>query len=195
MKRTLLGVVTILALGTAVIGSSYALFTDSDSIPGNTVATGTLELKLNHSAGKPFSIANAYPGYWSPWENMDLYNTGTLPLEAYMTFEQTGGDSALYDELFIQLESSGWDSVCHNGDNENVIYQGPLANFPDNKLVSRFYNHANEADGSGTPPDNIRPEWSMRICQRVGVAPSADNSVMGLSAEFTEIVNSTSDND
>lgn len=200
--KILKSLVIILAMAALVAGSTGALFSDQKSIAGNTFATGTLKLTLNKSAGKPFSVSNAYPGYWTNWENMDIYNTGTLPFEAYLTMIKTSGDTVLWDALQIQLETSGGNSICHDGDpgmtnQEKVIYNGNLNAFPVQKLVSslNYWHLANEGDGSGSPADNIRPGWSERVCQKVGLLSSADNTVQGKSVIFTETVDALQDND
>lgn len=191
-------VVTILAMAGLMTAATGAVFSDQKSITGNTFATGTLKLTLNKSAGKPWNVSNAYPGYWTGWEYMDIYNTGTLPFEAYMTATKTGGDDVLWDELRIRLKTSGWNSDCNDNDpGEGTIYQGKINNFPSHKLVStlNYWHLANEDDGSGTPPDNIRAGWSERVCQRVGLNNSVGNEVQGKSVTFTETVDAEQDND
>lgn len=197
MRKILLSIMTVALVSAAVVGVTRAYFSDQGSIAGNTVATGTLDLTLNHSAGKPFSVTNAYPGYWANWEYMDVYNSGSLPFEAQMTVSETGGPSALWNYILLEMETSGWDSTCHNGDGgERVIYSGFANVFPNGSVVSdtAYWHLANEDDGSG-PPDNVPAGYSERICQRVGVDTSAGNDVQGISATFDEVVDAVQDND
>lgn len=197
MKQILLSSVIITTLGALVVGSTAALFNDQKVIAGNTVATSSLELTLNHSAGKPFNVANAYPGYWTDWELMDIYNTGDLPFEAYMDFQKTSGSTTLYDNLSIILKTSGYDSDCSNGDaGENIIYDGLIKDYDNTTVVSdiSFWHLANEDDGSG-PNDNIRTGWSERVCQKIGLESSVGSEIMGTSVIFSEIVNAMQDND
>ena len=198
MRKIILSLVTIIVALVTVVGVTYGVFSDQKTIPGNTFATGTLKLTLNKSAGKPFSVSNAYPGYWTGWQHMDIYNTGTLPFEAYMTLSKTGGDDVLWNALQITMKTSGWDSDCTNGDaGEKTIYNGNANALPASYLVSslNYWHLANEDDGSGSPADNIRAGWSERVCQKVGLLDSADNSVQGKSVTFTEIVDALQDND
>lgn len=187
----------LIVMMTAVtVGTSIAVFSDQESIPGNTVSMGTLDLVVNKSIGKPFSVTNAYPGYVYPtWEYADLFNNGSLPLEAHMTFSHTDGSADLYNYLTIDLRTSGWDSICGNGD-DTVIWNGLIKDIPNQLQVSHYgyYVHANEDDGSG-PNDNIRPGYSLRLCQKVGVHIDAGNSVMGQSVTFAETFDAYSDND
>lgn len=197
MKNILLSSLIIAALGALAVSSTVALFNDQEVVAGNTVAAGTLELTLNESAGKPFAIVGAYPGYMSGWEYLDIYNTGTLPFEAYMDFQKTSGSTPLYNNLAIILETSGYDSVCHNGDGgEQVIYSGLIKNYDETTVVSdiSYWHLANEDDASGGP-DNIRSGWTERVCQKVGIDSSAGNAIMGQTVVFNEIVNAMQDND
>jgi len=200
-KRILTSLAVIFAVAAIATGATVALFTDTKTITGNTFATGVLKLTLNKSAGKPFNVSNAYPGYSTGWEYMDIFNNAansTLPFEAYMTVSQTGGDATLWNWLKIEMKTSGGNSDCNDGDaGEGTIYSGWINNFPVKKLVSsaNYWHLANEDDGSGSPADNIRVGYSERVCQRVWLPLSADNSVMGKSVTFDEIVDAMSDND
>ncbi len=187
----------IATLGALVAGSTVALFNDREVIAGNTVATESFDLTLNHTEGKPYSIEDAYPGFVDDWEWIDIYNTGELPFEAYMSFEQTGGDTELYEALSIRLETAGGDGTCDTGDfEENLIYDGLISDFPDNTLVSsiNYWHLANEADASGSPADNIRPGYTERVCQVLYIEEDVDD-IMGMSTTFSEIVDAVQDND
>ncbi|PKN02449.1 hypothetical protein CVU76_00180 [Candidatus Dojkabacteria bacterium HGW-Dojkabacteria-1] len=196
MKQILASAMIIAALGALVVSSTVALFSDQGVISGNTVATGTLELTLNKSAGKPFTITDGYPGYETGWEYMDIYNTGTMPFEAHVSFEKTAGDDDLYDALMIDMHASGGDGLCNTSDfGENLIYSGYLKDFPFQKLVSVYWHLANEDDASGSPADNIRAGWTMRVCQKLSIDSGAGNEIMGKSVTFSEIVDAMQDND
>ncbi|KKR06015.1 MAG: hypothetical protein UT34_C0001G0055 [candidate division WS6 bacterium GW2011_GWF2_39_15] len=198
MKRILSSLVVIAALGALAVSSTLAVFSDTEIISGNTIATSTLDLTLNHSEGKPFSIENAVPGTMSEWEYADIFNSGDLPFEAYMSFDMTSGAPALWNAVVVELETAGGDGICNTDDfAENTIYNGPIADFADETLVSTidFWHLANEDDASGTPEDNVRAGWTERICQRVGVAEDAPEEAMDASVTFDEIVLTAQDND
>lgn len=198
MKKILASLLVIGVVGSLLTSATFAVFTDQEVLAGNTVATGDFELTLNHSAGKPFSISDAYPGYVSDWEYIDIYNSGETPFEARLSFDQTSGDTALYDELTIELKTSGFDADCTNGDaGEGTIYSGLLSAYPASTVVSSltYWHLANEDDASGSPADNIRAGWTERVCQRVGVDATADTTIMGMSTTFDEIVDAMQDDD
>ncbi len=195
MKRIVIALALILLAGSVAVGSSLALFSDQEAILGNTISTGTLQLTLNKSAGKPYGVTNAYPGYLSTVEYMDVFNSGTLPFEAVFTPQYASGDTPLYNFLRLKLWTD-IDSNCSTmGWGEHVIWDGLMSTMPSTTVSSQTYwGHGNESDGSG-PNDNVRVGWSVRLCQQVGVDNSADNSVMGKSVVFNEVVDAVQDND
>ncbi len=198
-----MSLVMVIATVVLVAGATKSVFSDQEEIADNTISTGTLALTLNHSAGKPFSIDNAYPGFVSDWEYLDIFNApfpavaGQLPFEANMSINKTGGSDALWNYIRIEMKTSGNDSDCTNNDaGEKTIHNGLANTFVNGTVVSdiAYWSLANEDDLSG-PPDNIRAGFTERICQRVGVDNSADNTVQGQSVTFTEVVDAVQDND
>lgn len=203
MKKILLSLGIIAAVAAVIVGGTMAVFSDQKKIEGNTVSTGTLELTLNKSAGKPFSVSGMAPGDVTGWEYMDIFNgpfpavPGQLPFEAEMTVNKTAGDAVLWNALEIEMKTSGWDSDCTNGDGgEGLIYNGLINAFPAGMTVSdiAYWHNANEDDGTG-PPDNIRAGWSERVCQRVKLPSTAGNEVQGKSVTFEEVVDAVQDDD
>ena len=199
MLRIAKSLITILAVAAITVGATGAYFSDQESIPGNTFATGTLNLTLNHSAGKPFNVVGVYPGYQTGWEYMDVFNgpwppnPGQLPFEAYIWLAQTSGSSALYNALEIDLVDSGWDSTCGNGD-DVTIYSGALSTITGQG--NRTQSSDNDPNSIGSPGnDDIAPGNSERVCQRLRLPTSADNSLQGLSTIFTEYVDAEQNND
>ena len=186
IAKSLIVIVAVLAVAA---GATGAYFSDQASIDGNTFATGTLNLTLNHSAGKPFNVTNAYPGYWTNWEYMDVYNTGTLPFDAQLSLNNSGASNALWDNLGIVLETAGGDSVCHSGDfGEHEIYSGLVKNFTNGLTISDIAYYHLASDG-----DDVPVGYSERVCQKVGLDSGVGNEVQGLTSSFNEVVDATQD--
>jgi predicted ribosomally synthesized peptide with SipW-like signal peptide len=199
MKRIALSLVSIVAALAVVAGVTTAIFSDSKSIVGNSVATGTLKLTLNHSAGKPWAVSGMKPGDVTGWEYMDVFNgpyppvAGQLPFEAYFRLENPVGDVPLYNALEIDLYDSGWDSNCGNGDDVQV-YSGLLTGVTGGSL--RTQTSDNDPNSGGTPGnDDIRPGWSQRLCQRLRLPSSVGNDLQGKSVTFDEWVDAEQNND
>jgi hypothetical protein len=71
-----------------------------------------------------------------------------------------------------------------------------VKNFPNLTTISNiaYWHLANEDDASG-PPDNVRPGYSERVCQKIGLDSSVGNEVQGQVASFNEVVDAVQDND
>lgn len=199
MKTIVKSLIVIAAVAALAIGATSAIFSDQESIPENTFATGTLDLTLNHSQGKPFSVTGAYPGYQTDWEHMDVFNgphppvAGQLPFEAFLWLQKTAGSSSLYGTLEIDLYDSGWNSVCGDGD-DVLIYSGNLWSITN--WQNRTQTSDNDPNAGGTPGnDDIRPGWSQRICQRLRLPSTASNALQGTSVTFTEFVDAVQNDD
>jgi len=199
MKRIALSLVSIVAALAVVAGVTTAIFSDSKSIVGNSVATGTLKLTLNKSAGKPWAVSGMKPGDVTGWEYMDIFNgpyppqPGQLPFEAYFRLENPVGDIPLYNALEIDLFDSGWDSTCGNGDDVSV-YSGLLTGVTGSSL--RTQTSDNDPNSGGTPGnDDIRPGSSQRLCQRLRLPLSVGNTLQGKSVTFEEWVDAEQNND
>jgi len=196
--KILKSLVIVVAMAAIAAGATGALFSDQESIAGNTFATGTLNLTLNHSAGKPFNVTAAYPGYQTNWAYMDIFNgpyppvAGQLPFESYVWLSQSGGSAALYNALEIDLYDSGWDSNCGNGD-DVLIYSGLLTGITGQGNSTQTSD--NDPNSGGPGNDNVMPGNSDRVCQRLRLPSTAGNELQGLSTTFTEVVDALQDND
>jgi hypothetical protein len=189
MSKILVSLLTIAFAATISVGATAAVFTDEDSVVGNTIATGTLSMTINEGVNKPISVSN-----WKPGDSIegwfDAFNNGSLDAEYWFYAQKTGGDNALGDQLMIQLRDGGFTGTCDGP----VIYNGKLkdlAGFANKTKTSDNNVHAASTAGA----DNIRAGWTQRICQKVWLPESADNSAMGKSFTFNEVVYATQDDD
>lgn len=118
LKRIAMSLATIAAVAVLAIGATGAYFSDEERILGNTVATGTLELAVDHGENKPWDISNFAPGYATPWEWASVTNTGSIGGNLTVTAQQTGGSTDLYDALNIEVRL--------NNSGGPVLYNGPV---------------------------------------------------------------------
>jgi len=185
--------IIIVAMAAMASGATSAVFSDQETISGNTFATGTLDLELNNLVGKPFEVTGAYPGYISPWAHMDLSNVGSLPFESYLWLNHTSDSPGLYAALKIDLHDSGADLVCGNGD-DTSIYSGLLSGITGPGL--RTQTSDNYFAAVGTPGnDNIIPRSAQRVCQRLELPSTASDALQGKTTAFSEIVKAEQDDD
>lgn len=189
MQKILISLLTIGLASAMSVGATSAIFTTQDSVVGNTVATGTLQMQINEGANKPINVSNWKPGdSISGW--FDAFNKGTLNAEYWFYAQKTSGDNVLGEQLMIQLRDGGYTGACDGP----IIYNGLLKN------VGGFANKTETSDNNvhaaSTPGgDDIRAGWTQRICQTVWLPDSADNSVMGKTFTFDEVMYATQNND
>ena len=183
----------ITAIAAIATGASSAYFTDTETITGNTFTAGTLDVMLGKSAGKPFNVTMAYPGYTTPWEYVDIKNVGNLPFEVELRFsEEPISDPSLYGQVYVDLTDAAEDDTCGTPDDDLVLDSYTLQWWKTH--YSRISDNTYKADG--TPgDDNITPGNYQRLCQRLRLPESADNTVQGKTVHFTEKIDVKQDND
>ncbi len=84
MKKKLMLLVTVLAIGTLIFGmfGSGAWYSDTEATPNNAFTAGSLDLQLSGSQSLPFSVVNVVPGQSGMGKvtlsNVDCSIPGTL---------------------------------------------------------------------------------------------------------------------
>lgn len=179
----------VLAMAAMVVGATSAIFTDTDSVVGNTFSTGTLDIVVNEGTNKPMSVSGMLPGdSISGW--FDAYNQGSLEAEYWFYIDNVTGDTALRDALQIELKDGGYTGACDGP----TIYTGPLSALigsANQNMTSDNNVHAGSTNGG----DNIRAGWTQRICQTVTLPSTAGNEVQGQTVTFDEVMYATQDMD
>ena len=187
--KILKSLVIVVAMVAMVAGATNAIFTDTDSVVGNTFATGTLDIVVNEGVNKPMSVSNMMPGdSISGW--FDAFNQGSLEAEYWFYIDNVTGNAALRDALTIELKDGGYTGACDGP----IIYSGSLAALigSGNQTMTSDNNvHAGSTNGG----DNIRAGWTQRICQTVTLPESAGNEVQGQTVTFDEVIYATQDMD
>jgi len=77
-RKVLGGLATLGVAGAASGAGTFALFSDRKSSSGNTMAAGTIDLKINDPASFPLSLTNLAPGQTTTESSTTLENTGSL---------------------------------------------------------------------------------------------------------------------
>lgn len=62
MKTILKSLAAIVAVGAIAGGATFAYFSDTESVDGNKITAGTLDLVIDEQTNIPVVIENAYPG-------------------------------------------------------------------------------------------------------------------------------------
>lgn len=185
MKNIIKSLVIVVAVAAVASVATYAIWNASADIPGNSVATGTMTIKINHTAGKPWAVTNMYPGQVKDWEWMDVMNTGTVFADYYFYLDNATAnpDWNLWNNLKIELRSAGslvngqvvQDAARCTADDSTALYDG---------LVGNIYGSSKKI----LTKTHLNAGWAQRICQRVYLDSSVGNNVQGRSVGFTEVM-------
>jgi hypothetical protein len=186
MKRIIISSMLVLGVVTATAGATKAVFSDTASIAGNTISTGTLKIDVNNRVGKPIQITSMKPGDTSDWAWVDVQNVGTIPAMYYFYLGDAvnTNDPAwkLWGSLQLELRTAGEGATgadrCNNG---RQIYLDDLDTvYGETKKINTtdfMYNQSNYALPAG---------WSQRICQRFVLPSDTNNDAQGKEIGFTE---------
>lgn len=108
MKKSLVALLfaAFVVMGVGIGAGTYAIFMDSDSIDGNQILTGDVEVTLDDygTLVNEVMVDNAYPG-WTGSQLITVTNAGTLPLDFALSFEFEG---TLPVELQYSLDGVTW---------------------------------------------------------------------------------------
>lgn len=85
MKKIILSLFTILAVGVVAIGATVANFSDTETSSNNTFTAGSLDLKTNDIDGTTasYTLTNLKPGAWDLAGQVVLKNAGTITGKAW----------------------------------------------------------------------------------------------------------------
>lgn len=174
MRKIVLSLVTILAAVAMVAGATSAVFSATDSIPGNTITAATVTLDAhNYSGNKPIGVVltKLIPGMWTPEGRAELYNTGNTDVKVYMSVANMTGVAC--DKVNLKVYT-GW-----AGGDEHVrtVY--------DYKLD---WLTTNRQEVTGNPPFALLgPNWSQVIWQKAQLDATADNTYQGDTCTWEEV--------
>ncbi|MFA4999138.1 MAG: hypothetical protein WC519_00095 [Parcubacteria group bacterium] len=197
MKRILLSGGIILSVVGVVAGATYAAWTASTNIGGNTVSTAQLSITAAGSAGGsgitdplPFSESGFIPGSVSdPQERAVITNNSGVPLDLYMYLDGSG-DACYVTKLAWQS------SVLNTGP---VLYGYASSPTP-------APSHPGKMDGSDTDSNftvmypnlwgvsnkvkiadaaNFGPGTTIAMRQIIGLATDADNGYQGKACDWS----------
>jgi len=130
--RVLLSAGVIVAMAAAAIGATYAAWTASSTITGNTVSTANVSLTATGVANgssvvSPVSVSNVLPGYVAPQTTGEfrtiVTNNGTVPLNVFMYVTGQTGPACASTKIAYQASLP----------NSTTIYNGY---FPYSQLLN-----------------------------------------------------------
>lgn len=198
--KVLLSAGVIVAVAAALLGTTYAAWSTSGSIAGNTVGAAQLSMTVTPEGKSdplavplPFSVSNMLPGMTtSPEERAVIKNTSNVPLELYMYVEGAGGAACAATKIAWQASHpgnapfAGYTTIPTTpgnvdgagtpatSNNFRLVYSGSYLNFwgIGNKVLI-------------APASEFGPNQEVALRQVVGFANDADNSLQGTGCQWT----------
>ena len=113
MKKILLSLIIIGAVGAVVAGVTTAYFSDTETAVGNTITAGTIDIKVNDANpwSSPFTIGDLKPGE-TDYMNLGIENIGMNPVNISKKLFDIGGTGGA--DIFCGASSEP-EFVAENG--------------------------------------------------------------------------------
>jgi len=93
-RKILSSTLVVVSLLAAVGGSAFALFRDTEFIPGNTISTGAVDISLTGEASQlpsPIVAEGLLPGEWSDWSKVNVTNNSTSAVDVFFYVTDVNG--------------------------------------------------------------------------------------------------------
>lgn len=137
MKKLLRSILTVILVGAAVVGATSAVFSDTETSTGNTLAAGTLDLKVDgqddpdvvhvtlsnmkscDTAQYQWTLSNTGTLSGQPWiEIVNLVDNDNNCNEPESDVDTTCGDPGLGEgelssNLLLNINAAGWTGLEH----------------------------------------------------------------------------------
>ncbi|HAV11559.1 MAG TPA: hypothetical protein DCX32_03370 [Candidatus Moranbacteria bacterium] len=179
MKNILKSFSIIVAIAAVAGGITYAIFSDTDTITGNTVGTATVELDAKGEAAsgivsKPIVATNLVPGEYTDDFRGALHNQSTVDVKLYMYLDNVVGDAC--DKINLTMTTG------HAGGDE---YARTILN---NVALSSIDTPAERVEITGVPPfETAGPNITQVVRERAQLDPSADNTYQNKTCTWDEV--------
>lgn len=207
MKKILLSLLVVVAVGGATIAATSAYFTSQSILGASTLASGTLIVSAKQGGSSVLNlgtVGNMAPGDETSQVVMDIKNDGTLNL-GWVGYFQTGGDEmepAIYIKEaqmeFFKPNGETWEPLDHfisNGTGFGTwggTYTALANSDPMNVVTIKSWNSSNAMGaGGGVQMGALKPNYLYRMTFTLGLAPLAGNSYQGKTMSIAYKVLST----
>ncbi len=108
----------VVAMIAAIGGSAFAVFRDTEFIPGNTISTGTVDIVLDNGLGQmpdPIVAEGLMPGEFSEWTQANVISNSSGNVKLYFYVIDVDGDACNKTNLEIASGANKEWSVYSEG--------------------------------------------------------------------------------
>ena len=177
LKRILATLVVVSVLASFAVFGSFAIFTDTQSVPNNTFSTGTLDISTNPTAAL-VTFSGMAPGD-EVTNPITVSNAGTLQLRYAVTSTTT--ENVLAAQLDLTIKTGV--TTCTNGGfgvDGTVIYgPGDLGSVAGTNVIG------NPAQGNQAGDRTLNASANEVLCFNVQLPSSTGNTYQGLTSTAT----------
>lgn len=166
----------------AVTSSALAVFSDTETIENNTVATATVDIDLralgSGEIDKPFDVEGLVPGAYSDWGRVEVYNTiPSTDVRVFFFVKDVTGAACPKINLDLRTGHAGSDA----GERALTVYSGALNG------VKGAGNRV-EITGPGMIFNPVlHANWTAVVQQRAQLDTSAGNAYQNTACTWTEV--------
>ena len=118
-RKILASALVVISLMSAVGGSALAIFSDTESIQGNTISTGSVDIELTGDFG-PITAQSLNPGDWSEWERVEVDNNSNGPVRLYFYVTDLAGAACGDTMLELATGPLGGDEMTYHFYNSSI---------------------------------------------------------------------------
>lgn len=183
MKKIAMSLFTLFAMVAVVAGGTWAVWSDTSTVAGNTITTGTISIDARPVSNKPINVTGLLPGE-STTGTVDLLNDGTREQRQYMHVVNRQGSLCGYIDLEVGYSWGGVNEM-------NVsLYSGPLSDFAgigNIKEVGRGSENPGGGIIAGSATTSYPTGDTTRLVQIATVRENAPNSLQGETCTWDEV--------
>lgn len=187
MKKTLLSLAVILAVATAVVGGTYAVWSATTTIEGNTISTANVSLSQTGNIRKPITGYNMTPGDYTDTAKTGIFNQGSVPLKIYMETANLSDSSSggICDHTLLSLytgHANGEPTVDGDG---RIIPTGEAERYIGTMSVLDWMTGM---ELTGYPPfTQLNDNTTQVIWQQAQLDPDAPQSIQNQTCSWDEV--------
>lgn len=192
MKRIVLSITTLAFVGALVAGGTYAVWSDSKTIEGNTVSTGSVDIELTEANDedeidaeklKPLVGEGLFPGETTERFYQGIKNNSTRAVNLYIYTERQKNENDVCDET---------DLTIYTQRNEGGVEEGKfkIGTWSVSELAGE--NNKKKLTNKDFEEEiafrNLPVGWVLNLVQEGTLNEDAENKHQDSECEFNEVI-------
>ena len=177
-RKILSSTLVVVSLIAAVGGSAFALFRDTEYIPGNSISTGAVDIILTGESAQfpsPIEANNLSPGQWSDWSKVNVTNSSTGAVALY--FYVTNVEGAACEATNLEIVAEG-----------SMVEELGAATFDEEEeMTSGIYAYKGVDNKVLLSDPSLAVGAVAAFNTRAGLSEDASDDVMGKSCSWTGV--------